>query len=127
MIPLSLRGLLAGVILFHCAPLGFRVAQAAEHIRNSGRDYVRVTDWAREHNLSIQWIKREEIVQASSTRLNVRLEVHSPEAQINGIAVRLLFPLVQHAEAVYLSRLDAGTTFGPLLSPPKARGKSIET
>ena len=128
MIPLSLRGLLAGVILFHCAPFGLRVAQAGQRLRISGRDYVRVTDWAREHNLSIQWIKREEIVQVSSTHMNVRLEVHSPEAQINGIAVRLLFPLAQHADAVYLSRLDAETTFAPLLSPPKAHSRpSIKT
>ena len=122
MIPVSLRGLLAGLILFF-TPFAVTTAQAVAHIRIEGRDYVRITDWAREHNLSIQWIKRDEIVQASNTRINVRLEVHSPEAQINGIAVRLLFPLAQHADGIYLSRLDAETTFAPVLSPPKGRGR----
>src|SRR6516162_5326536 len=122
MISVSLRGWLAGLILFF-APFVIATTQAAAHMRIEGRDYVRITDWAREHNLSIQWIKRDEIVQASNTRINVRLEVHSPEAQINGIAVRLLFPLAQHADGIYLSRLDAETTFAPVLSPPKGRGR----
>lgn len=127
MIPVSLRVLLAGLILLFAPPV-VATAQAAAHIRIEGRDYVRITDWARENNLGIQWIKREEIVQASNTRMNVRLEVHSPEAQINGIAVRLLFPLAQHVDGIYLSRLDAETTFAPVLSPPKGRGRpSIKT
>jgi N-acetylmuramoyl-L-alanine amidase len=124
MIPVSLRRLLAGLILVGCVPPGLATGQPAAHIRIDGRDYVRITDWAREHNLSLQWIKRDESALASNPRINVRLEVHSPEAQINGIAVRLLFPLAQHTDAIYLSRLDADTTFAPVLSPPKARGKA---
>src|SRR6266436_73722 len=127
MIPVSVRGLLACLILIYCTRPGFSRAHAAAHERIGGREYIRITDWARENDLSVQWIKREEILQAGNARIKVRLEVHSPEAQINGIGVRLLFPLAQHGDAVYISRSDVETTFAPLLSPPKARGKAIKT
>src|SRR5436190_14243591 len=126
MIPVSARGLLAGLILIHCALSRLEVARAA--VRISGREYLGVTEWARDTGLTIQWLKREEIAQLSNSGYRIRLEVHSTTAQINGINIRLLFPLVQRGETVYISRLDVQTTFAPVLSPSRSRGApSIKT
>jgi N-acetylmuramoyl-L-alanine amidase len=128
MIAVSVRGLLAGLILIAGMACEVAPVLAGEQVRIAGREYIRITDWARANDFSVQWIKREEIVQVSNGGAKVRLEVHSPEAQINGIAVRLLFPLAQHGDAVYIARLDVQTTFAPVLSPPKAHSKaSIKT
>jgi N-acetylmuramoyl-L-alanine amidase len=123
MIPVSVRGLLAGLILIGCTPRTLMTARAAEQVRIGGREYVRLTDWASEKGFSTQWVKRDEVIQLGNSSTKLRLEVHSPEAQINGVNVRLLFPLVQRGEAVYISRLDVQTTFTPVLSPPKSRRK----
>src|ERR1051326_3596179 len=123
MIGFSVRGLLAGWILLHCL-LSPSMARGAEHVRVSGREYVPIADWARENGFAIQWAKREEIAQLANANTIVRLEVHSPEAPINGVAVRLLFPPSQHAGTSDLSRLDVQATFAPILAPPKSRPRS---
>ncbi|HTL54846.1 MAG TPA: N-acetylmuramoyl-L-alanine amidase [Candidatus Limnocylindrales bacterium] len=125
MIPVS--GLLARVLLSSVAVCMLMPAGASEQTRIGGHEYVRLTDWVRERNLSIQWIKRDEIAQLANATTKLRLEVHSPEAQINGVAVRLLFPLASRGDGIYISRLDLQTTFGPVLWPPKSRGKAIKT
>jgi N-acetylmuramoyl-L-alanine amidase len=56
------------------------------------------------------------------------LPIHSPEAQLNGVEVRLLFPLVQKGEVVWISHLDLKSTFEPLLVPPRLkRGAVLKT
>lgn len=124
MILVSVRRVLVGLVLLFCVmPLC-----AAERARIQGREYVRINDWARENAFGVQWIKRDEIVQLANNGTKIRLEVHSPEAQINGIAVRLLFPLVQNADTIYVSRLDLQTTFAPVLFPPRSHAKgSLKT
>ena len=119
-------GLLAGTGLIAVAISIVTPLRAAEQMRIGGREYVRVTDWARERNLSVQWIKRDEIAQLANATTKLRLEVHSPEAQINGVAVRLLFPLVSRPDGIYISRLDLQQSFAPVLWPPKSRGKPIK-
>ena len=122
-----LRGLLAALILLRGADCQAERARAGQ-VRIEGREYIRLAEWAREQGLSLHWIKKDEAVQAGNGTTAVRLEVHSPEAQINGVAVRLLFPLAQRGEEVFVSRLDVETTFRPVLSPAKLQlKKPIQT
>ncbi len=96
-------------------------------IRIGGHEYVRLTDWAEANHLSAHWSTKDEALQLSGPGAKIELQVHSPDAQINGVAVRLLFPLAERSPAIYLSRADAEATFAPILSPPKtsARIKTI--
>jgi len=94
----------------------------------SGQTYVRITDWAKANGLGIQWLKPDETLQLSNHSSKLVLAVDSREAQINGVAVWLLFPVVAHNGALCLAQLDVDTTLRPLLSPPKGQpGTRIRT
>ena len=101
---------------------------AAEPAPVSGQTYVRVTDWAKANGLGMQWLKPDETLQLSNHSSKLVLAVESREAQFNGVAVWLLFPVVAHNGAVCLAQLDAQRTLRPLLSPPKSpSGTRIRT
>ena len=87
-------------------------------VRIGGREYVRLSDWAKANNLEMSWTRRDEALALTNPAWRLLFEVHSTEARINGVQVRLLFPLVPRDGSVFLSALDAESTFRPVLSPP---------
>jgi N-acetylmuramoyl-L-alanine amidase len=97
------------------------VAAASEQIRIAGKEYTRLADWARSCDLSVRWLKRDESLELNGSAARIQLQIHSPEAQFDGVEVRLLFPLVQKGEAIWISQSDVQSTFAPLLSPPRAK------
>lgn len=104
------------------------VAQPIEEARIAGKEYARLSDWAKGHEFAVRWVKHDETVELSNSAARLLLQIHSPEAQINGVQVRLLFPLVQKGEAVWISELDLKTTFQPVLLPPRLkRGGTLRT
>src|SRR5947207_11865296 len=96
-------------------------ARSPEMIRVGGKEYVRLTDWAKGHDAEVRWVKQEETLQVTNRGAKILLTIDSREAEINGVAVWLLFPTVYRDGKVYLSQVDAQTTLLPLLSPPKNR------
>jgi N-acetylmuramoyl-L-alanine amidase len=95
------------------------VVPSGDPVFIAGKSYLRVSDWAKANELQTRWLKRDEALELSNAGAKVALQVHSPEAQINGVAVRLLFPLVQRNDGIYISKLDVQTTFQPILHPAK--------
>src|ERR1043165_4294509 len=94
--------------------------------RVSGPAYVRMTDWARAHDFELRWIKKDETFQLSRQSAQVQFTVDSNEADINGVGVRLLFPIAIRDGTPCLSQLDVQTTLDPILSPPRSRrGSSV--
>jgi N-acetylmuramoyl-L-alanine amidase len=85
----------------------------------NGKAYVRLNDWAKANDLQVRWVTRDEALELSNPTTKLGLQIHSPKADINGVAVRLLFPLVGRNDGVYISKLDLQTTFQPVLYPPK--------
>jgi N-acetylmuramoyl-L-alanine amidase len=76
----------------------------------------------------LHWIRRDETLELNNSSTAVVLQVHSPDAQINGVGVRLLFPLVLKGDTVWISRMDVRSTFGPVLSPPRLnRGSALKS
>jgi len=116
---LAMAGLFPGLVPESVGAVTARSTVAT--VRISGRDYVRLTDWGTAHNLALRWLKRDESLQLGSPGSQITLTVDSSEAQINGVQVRLLYPLVSHNGAPYLAQLDAQTTFQPILYPPRDR------
>jgi N-acetylmuramoyl-L-alanine amidase len=104
---------------------GARGAGAApgriETISYSGHVYERLTDWARSNGLEARWVKKDETLQVNNRSTKILLEVDSRQAEFNGTTFWLSFPVLDRNGSVYLARLDAQTTFQPLLSPPKNR------
>jgi N-acetylmuramoyl-L-alanine amidase len=117
-------GLLLTVLLtLACGTAGALGARSsAASVRVSGREYVQVATWARANGLEPRWLKRDASIQLSNPSTKILLAVDSSEAQVNGVQVRLLFPVLAHNGSPYLAQLDAQTTFQPLLYPPRERG-----
>src|SRR5690348_17662873 len=125
----GLSVVLVVLLLPAVAPIAaLRASPAAEQVRIAGKEYVRVSDWARANGFGAHWVKRDEIVELASSTHRITLQIHSPEAQIDGVEVRLLFPLAPKGDTVWMSLLDAKSTFEPLLAPPKLkRGSPLKT
>jgi N-acetylmuramoyl-L-alanine amidase len=92
---------------------------ALRTVRFEGREYVRLTEWARASDLEVRWVKHDETLQLANRSTRLLLSVDSREAHLNGIELWLSFPVLQKDGTVYLARLDADTALRPVLSPPR--------
>jgi len=93
-----------------------------------GRQYVRISDWAQKAGLQVRWVKQDETLELTNTKFRIHLRVNSSESDVNGVNVRLLFPVAVRNGAACLAQLDAETTFRPILSPPVNRpGMKVKT
>ena len=118
----------AAVAVASGATRGQAAPRAADSLRVAGKEYVRLSDWAKANDLEARWLKQEETLQLTNRRAKVLLTVDSREAEINGVAVWLLFPTVSRQGGLYLAQLDAQTTLQPILSPPRNRpGASVKS
>ncbi|HVM48769.1 MAG TPA: N-acetylmuramoyl-L-alanine amidase [Candidatus Acidoferrum sp.] len=91
----------------------------AEHVRIAGQDYVRLADWAKDNRLEGTWVKPDETLLLTNHSTRLVLAVDHREAQVNGIQVWLLFPVVVCNKIPYITRLDLQATLLPILYPPK--------
>jgi N-acetylmuramoyl-L-alanine amidase len=113
---LALLVLLGGSLRAEPSPVALRT------VRFEGREYFRLTDWARSSGLEVRWIKREETLQLANHAAKLLLTVDSREAEVNGIELWLSYPPLQKEGMVYVTRLDAETTLRPILSPARSPG-----
>src|SRR5436190_17052780 len=107
---LTIVGILSGAISAQSSspPASLKVA---------GKEYVRVSDWARAEGLKSKTLGKGAEVSNPSTKFTFTAD--SRETRANGVTLWLSFPAVLHDGTFYLSRLDLQTTLRPLLSPPK--------
>jgi N-acetylmuramoyl-L-alanine amidase len=120
--------LLAGLALLLTGSFDVRAAAVPRvPSRPASREYVRVTSWAAANNLQVRWLKREDNFVASNSSRRIGMKVDSREAQVDGIEVRLLFPIMSRDGQAWISQTDIQTTFRPILEPPKIKsGSSIK-
>jgi N-acetylmuramoyl-L-alanine amidase len=120
--------LLASLALASRVALAHGAMSGAESVQIAGKEYIRLTDWARANDFEAHWLKRDESLQLSSHASKLLLEVDSRQAELNGVTLWLSFPVVDRNGAVYVALLDVRTTLQPLLSPPKNRpGGAVKT
>ncbi len=118
----SLLSFLIAVLVLAGGPnRGQAVPAPARAIRVAGKDYVRLTDWARANEVEFAWLKRDEILQLSNRNAKFQIAVDSREAQVNGVHVWLLFHPVTRDGAVYLAQIDLKSTLQPMFFPPLSR------
>ncbi len=96
-------------------------------IRINGREYVRVSEWARSKDLDCRWVKHDEVVSVGTQSWSVTLAKDSCEARVNGVQVWLSFPVYNRNGSFYLSVLDAEATLRPILATPRNRGAAVRT
>jgi N-acetylmuramoyl-L-alanine amidase len=89
----------------------------AANLRLSGREYVSLTEWAEARNLRIHWLKRDEAFELSNSSWKVSFEVDSRKAELNGVAVWLLFPIASRNGSLWISQQDTIFTMRPILAP----------
>lgn len=119
-----LAGLLLVAAVLVVVPAVPAAAPLTLHVRDTG--YVRLADWARWNGLEWRWTKRDEAFQLANRSARIQFTVDSREARFNGLQLWLLYPLVSRDGQIYLSQLDADTTFQPLLAPPRHEpGKKV--
>lgn len=101
------------------------VSQTVEQQRIAGKEYVRLSDWAKANDFVLRWVKRDELVELSNSAHRLVLPIHSPDSQVDNVGVRLLFPLIQKGEAVWIAQSDLKSTFAPVLFPPRLRHGTV--
>ena len=84
----------------------------------TGREHVRLADWARANQLQLRWLDHEKTLQLSNRVARLILTVNSCDAQINGVQTRLSFPVDLRNGVPFVSQLDLGKNFSPVLHPP---------
>jgi N-acetylmuramoyl-L-alanine amidase len=105
-------------------PLFPSVALAAA--RSAQPEYSRVVDWAKSRALTPTWVKRDDtlLLTRGSTRITFKMD--SRQADVNGVRVWLLYPVVQRDGWVRVARADVDKTLDPLVSPPRF-GRVVRT
>jgi N-acetylmuramoyl-L-alanine amidase len=87
----------------------------------SGKRYLRLPDWARANNLDVRWLKRDEVMQLTNRSSRFVFAKDSRTAELNGVRVRLSFPIVLGNGTGYIAETDVQTALRPLLFTPKNR------
>ena len=99
-----------------------------DRVHVSGKEYVRLGDWARANNFEIRWTKRDEIAQLTKGTTRLVFTADSKVARFNGINVYLSFPVLLRNGAMYIAQMDLQSTLHPVLFPPKNQvGAKIRT
>ena len=111
--------LLLAVLALASAGRGQGAPRTAEPARVAGQKYVRLTDWAKANGFEVRWLKQDETLQLTNRWSKILVAADSREAQINGVRVWLLHPVVAQSGTLYLAQPDAEATLRPLLSPPR--------
>lgn len=79
----------------------------------NGQNYVSLTDWARANGLRVATLTRDQIILTNKASRLV-FNTDSAESEINGVDVRLSYPV---AKGALIAQLDLDTTVKPLLFP----------
>src|SRR5437764_14863430 len=75
------------------ATRGWSAGRPTATTAHGGRDYIRVSDWAKANDFTVRWTRKEEVLQLSNRSASITLNVDSNEAEVSGIGVRLCFPV----------------------------------
>jgi len=94
-------------------------APRIEPTRIAGQKYVRLMDWAKANAFEAVWLKQDETMQLTNRWSKILVAADSREAQINGVRVWLLYPVVAQGGTLCLAQLDVEATLRPLLSHPR--------
>jgi N-acetylmuramoyl-L-alanine amidase len=102
--------------------------RTVEPARFAGQNCVRLAEWAKANGFEVRWLKQDETLQLSNRWSKIVLAADSREAQINGVQVWLLYPVVAQNGALCLARLDVEATIRPFVSPPRNQpGAKVRT
>jgi N-acetylmuramoyl-L-alanine amidase len=117
----ALAILLVAALALASAGRGQAALRTAEPARLAAQKYVRLADWAKTNAFEVHWLKQNETLQLSNHWSQILVAADSREAQINGVRVWFLYPVVAQSGALCLAQLDVDATLRPLLWPPRGQ------
>jgi N-acetylmuramoyl-L-alanine amidase len=107
--------------IFVAAPAS--AATTLSRVQVHGRDYVRLSDWAKAYSFKLTWTRREEALEVSSRWSKISFAMDSRRAEFNGTVIWLSFPIAYREGQAYIAPLDLEKTIHPILFPPRSTEK----
>jgi N-acetylmuramoyl-L-alanine amidase len=107
---------------------GVGSASAAEMAFINGQNYILLAEWASANGF--EGFTRDhgrEFILTDKNNSRLVFDVDSAEAQINGVNVRLSFPVASQHNLPYISDLDIKTAIRPLIFPQKPSARRVTT
>jgi N-acetylmuramoyl-L-alanine amidase len=93
----------------------------------NGQNYVPLADWARGNGLNGFTLNHGGEVVLTNRTTRLVFDVDSAQAQINGVDVRLSFPVAGVKGVPLIAQLDIDTAIRPLIYPQKPAARRITT
>jgi N-acetylmuramoyl-L-alanine amidase len=115
-------------VLAALLPAGPRdaVARGSDRSVHTRPEYVRLGNWARANEFTLRASEAEKTLNLSNrvARLVFSTDPHqdSRHAEVNGVQVKLAFPLLFQNGSTYIAQSDLENTIGPVLAPPENPG-----
>ena len=106
---------------------GLPAASAAGLAFINGQTYLPLAAWASANGFHgfVGDHGKEFVLSDKKSRLV--FDVDSAQAEINGVNVRLSFPIASQKDIPFISELDVRTTIRPLIEPPKPSLRKVTT
>lgn len=82
----------------------------------NGQKYVSIADWAKTSGFKASWVKWGDKLLVTGAGTRLLFDVDSHDADINGVDVRLSFPV---AKGAFIAQFDLDKTVRPLLWPSR--------
>lgn len=98
-----------------------------ETVSFNGREYFRVSTWARENGLSLRWTSTDQELKVNNTRTTLILNHDSRRIRIDGVWVWLSAPVFMRERDAFLPSLDLNTTLRPILFPRRQTSGTLRT
>jgi N-acetylmuramoyl-L-alanine amidase len=93
----------------------------------NGQNYVALADWARGNGFYGFTSNRGTEIVLTNRTARLVFNVDSHDVEINGVNVRLSFPVANQKGTPFISQLDVETAIRPLIFPPKKNAGKITT
>jgi len=85
----------------------------------NGQNYVAISDWARGSGLYGFTLKRGDEIVLTNRTTRLVFDVDPAQAEINGVRVRLSFPVANAKGVPFIAQFDLDKTVRPLLFPSR--------
>jgi N-acetylmuramoyl-L-alanine amidase len=114
------------LVLFCFGQVRANQSNSPAHFRAPGEEYVRLQSWAEANGLRFLWTKKEEELQLTNRTTRIALKVNSQRAEINGIMVFLLFPVIVQQGAPLIAAKDVSCSLGAIIFPAYSKTNKVQ-
>ena len=106
---------------------GLVLARPAAGAVINGQNYVSMSDWAHSNGFGGYTRNRGQSVVLTNRTSRLLFDVNSATAEINGVEVRLSYPIANERSGPCISALDIAATIRPLVFPPRSASHRLRT